>query len=132
MPELNLKDQCRRFAYGNRAFVPVELIALDFLAASVTQLWVPWRPLCSDDIAQKLTHIKRAWIGMGTPGVIGCRNMGNTGFISSILLCMSNSQPLNEYFLSDRYLEELNVSNDLGCGVCGRLEVSVCLDAFTS
>ena len=93
-------------------------------------------PLClpthSDEIAKAYTHTTKplssasSYYSRGhtrgtpeAPGVVGLQNLGNTCFMNSMLQCLSNTQPLTEYFLSDQYLEELNVDNVLGCGVCG-------------
>ncbi|KAL3227405.1 hypothetical protein MRX96_048735, partial [Rhipicephalus microplus] len=52
--------------------------------------------------------------GGNTPGLCGLGNIGNTCFMNSALQCMSNTPPLTEYFMTDRYLSELNDSNPLG------------------
>jgi ubiquitin carboxyl-terminal hydrolase 4/11/15 len=83
---------------------------------------------CSDEIAKGYTHIKKPLSSYGysrghtrgspeAPGVVGLHNIGNTCFMNSMLQCLSNTQPLTEYFLSERYLDELNKDNVLGCGV---------------
>lgn len=41
-------------------------------------------------------------------GLAGIQNIGNTCFISSALQCLSNVQPLTDYFLSHLHEEELN------------------------
>ncbi|XP_050414001.1 ubiquitin carboxyl-terminal hydrolase 4 isoform X1 [Patella vulgata] len=52
--------------------------------------------------------------GVATPGVCGLSNLGNTCFMNSALQCMSNVPMLSEYFLSNKWKEELNPENPLG------------------
>lgn len=47
-------------------------------------------------------------------GLTGLQNLGNTCFMNSCLQCLSNTIPLTEYFLSQRFMSEINVKNPIG------------------
>ncbi|WVF67340.1 hypothetical protein IAT40_002093 [Kwoniella sp. CBS 6097] len=54
--------------------------------------------------------------GRNGKGLVGLQNLGNTCFMNSAVQCLSNTQELNEYFLSGVYNSEINRDNPLGMG----------------
>uniref|UniRef100_A0A6G1SB64 Ubiquitin carboxyl-terminal hydrolase n=1 Tax=Aceria tosichella TaxID=561515 RepID=A0A6G1SB64_9ACAR len=48
------------------------------------------------------------------PGLCGLSNMGNTCFMNAALQCLSNTPPLTNYILTDKFVDDINTNNPLG------------------
>ena len=68
----------------------------------------------------KLGAITRSKVASGVPladpGVCGLMNLGNTCFMNAAIQCLSNTPPLTNFLLSDKYIDDINVENPLGMG----------------
>ncbi|CAD5218340.1 unnamed protein product [Bursaphelenchus okinawaensis] len=73
--------------------------------ASPTKRYQGYSPSASSSSYQAETH---------TAGLCGLQNLGNTCFMNSALQCLSNVPELTQYFLTEKYLEEINYDNVLG------------------
>jgi len=80
------------------------------------------------------TGAKADLLTQNCPSLVGLVNIGNSCFMSSILQCLSNTKILRDFFLSNRYLSDINKKNCLGFKGKGWLGLPLALflsEAFT-
>lgn len=65
----------------------------------------------SDGAGTPTTPIKsdRGWV----PGIQGIRNHGNTCFMNAVLQCLSHTELLAEYFVTDQYRSDIRRNNKI-------------------
>eukprot|EP00164_Ancoracysta_twista_P000126 GFYU01000183.1.p1 GENE.GFYU01000183.1~~GFYU01000183.1.p1 ORF type:complete len:1042 (-),score=289.47 GFYU01000183.1:66-3191(-) len=65
-------------------------------------------------LAGSTTELSSRGLSNRLPGNCGLSNLGNTCFMNSSLQCLSHSKYLKNYFVSNRYLSQINKTNPLG------------------
>lgn len=50
------------------------------------------------------------------PGSVGLHNLGNSCYLNSTVQCLSQVEPVTQYFMRERYEDDLNKNNPLGSG----------------
>mmetsp|Transcript_49180 Transcript_49180/g.77747 ORF Transcript_49180/g.77747 Transcript_49180/m.77747 type:complete len:524 (+) Transcript_49180:143-1714(+) len=74
---------------------------------------VPWVP---NQRWRMTVGKKQLMITDSRGGRVGLSNLGNTCFMNAGLQCLSHLEPVNSYFLSGMYEQEINDKNPLGNG----------------
>ncbi|EAX97049.1 Clan CA, family C19, ubiquitin hydrolase-like cysteine peptidase [Trichomonas vaginalis G3] len=65
----------------------------------------------SSDIFMRRTPVQSAY---SHPGMIGCKNLGNTCYFNSGIQCIMHSLPLTRFLLGDEWRDDINETNPLG------------------
>jgi|JI61114C2RNA_FD_contig_41_2052271_length_1406_multi_2_in_0_out_0_1 ubiquitin carboxyl-terminal hydrolase 4/11/15 len=69
---------------------------------------------CPNDCESDEEEVEMKFDDKSRYGLVGLKNLGNTCFMNSGLQCLSHVIELTNYFLTDKYISEINKENNLG------------------
>ncbi|RWS25287.1 hypothetical protein B4U80_07359 [Leptotrombidium deliense] len=78
----------------------------------------PLPPITKPKFLEKPKEIC-SWMQSSVPlgvGYTGLDNLGNTCFMNSVIQCLSNTEELRDYFMSNHFKDDINENNPLGTG----------------
>jgi len=68
----------------------------------------------NEKIYARYNHYQPMRYPPSAPGKTGLQNLGNTCFMASSVQCLSQTVPLVDYFLTQKFVPDINTTNPLG------------------